>query len=294
MNISVIIPTYNRAELVLQAVESVLAQTRPADEIIVVDDGSSDDTLQLLSPLEDRGRVRLLSCQHSGMPGAVRNRGVEAAGGDYIAFLDSDDLWRPEKLAAQIAHGPSRLVHTRELWNRSGREISQKSQRHARSGNMFADALKKCIIGPSTVLLQRSLLEACGGFREDVQVAEDYELWLHLTAKCDVQYVDRPLVEKRAGHGGQLSERFGAIEYFRLRSLLDFCGYHEHMPAPPGLPGLAANAARRAEGLREPQRQAAVEELGYKLRVFAAGAEKRGNQDVAEWCRTAAGQLGQG
>ncbi|AFG36367.1 glycosyltransferase family 2 protein [Spirochaeta africana] len=296
VTISVIIPTYNRAELVQQAVDSVLTQTHQPDEILVVDDGSEDETVALLQPLQAMGKIRVLRSLHSGMPGAARNRGIELASGEYIAFLDSDDLWMPDKLAQQLAlvrrscQVPM-LVHTRECWNRNGREISQAGQRHRSNGQVFPDALKKCIIGPSTVLVRRELLLALGGFREDLPVAEDYELWLHVAARYPVQYIDQPLVEKRAGHGPQLSEQWGVIEYFRLRALLDFVGRHDPIPAPPGLPYLPANAHRAGwragidmlPQIGSEQLLLAEAELARKLRVFVRGAAKRGNAEILDW-----------
>ncbi|MFW6364329.1 MAG: hypothetical protein ACOC0D_10830, partial [Spirochaeta sp.] len=145
----------------------------------------------------------------------------------------------------------------------------------------------KCIIGPSTVLLRRDIYTAAGGFREDLPVAEDYELWLHITARYAAGYIDQPLIEKRAGHGEQLSEKWGAIEYFRLRALLDFLGYHTAMPAPPGLPVLHPDQTRSITGasrLPVDLLQQAEAELERKLRVFAKGAAKRGYTDITAWC----------
>ncbi|THB62600.1 MAG: glycosyltransferase, partial [Spirochaetaceae bacterium] len=227
----------------------------------------------------------------TGMAGAARNFGLGKAKGDWISLLDSDDLWLPEKLEKQLATAADHavLVHTRERWRRDGRDVSQRGQKHQRQGDVFVDALKKCIIGPSTVLLPARRLEELGSclggkiFREDLPVAEDYELWLHWTGRWPVAYVDEPLVEKRAGHGGQLSERWGVIEYFRLRALMDFLGVHESLPALEGLPVLPPNTLRFFAGLDEKKRQAAAAALRQKLAVFAAGAAKRGNTEVADW-----------
>ena len=138
--------------------------------------------------------------------------------------------------------------------------VSQRAQHHRWSGDLFADSLRKCVIGPSTVLLRRTVFEAAGGFREDLQVAEDYELWLRLTARHRVGYLDRELVIKRAGHGDQLSERFGQIEIFRLRALRDL-----------------------VEGgqLDAHHHPAACAELARKARIYAAGCRKRGRAGEA-------------
>ena len=162
--------------------------------------------------------------------------------------------WRPRPPAREVVH------HTRERWQRAGRVVSQRAQHHRWSGDLFADSLRKCVIGPSTVLLRRTVFEAAGGFREDLQVAEDYELWLRLTARHRVGYLDRELVIKRAGHGDQLSERFGQIEIFRLRALRDL-----------------------VEGgqLDAHHHPAACAELARKARIYAAGCRKRGRAGEA-------------
>ena len=202
--ISVVIPSYNRLPLLQQAVESVWRQTCDQVELILADDGSTDGTEGFGQALAaDKPGVHYLRQERSGKPGQVRNAGAGLAGGKYLAFLDSDDLWQPEKLARQLGffeRNPEiRICHTREVWLRGGKEVSQARQRHARSGHIFPDALKKCIIGPSTVMLERSLFEELGGFREDLEIAEDYELWLRLTARVPVGYIDSPLVIKRGG-----------------------------------------------------------------------------------------------
>lgn len=253
--VSVIIPTYNRYALLHEAVESVFAQTTEDYELIVVDDGSTDGTPILAA----RAGLRYHRITHSGRPGLVRNRGVHLARGEWVAFLDSDDLWMPTKLEKSLRRldecPGAALVHTRERWMRNGREISQKGQRHRREGDVFADSLRKCIIGPSTVVLRRSILVGVGGFREDLEVAEDYELWLRIVDTAPVAYVEEPLTTKRAGHGDQLSERYGRIELFRIRALRDLVDRNAFAPV---------------------HRLTARQELARKCRIYAAGCRKRG------------------
>ena len=240
---SVIIPSYNRSRLLAEAVGSVLNQSAsPPIELIIVDDGSTDDTPDYLAKLTQAAAthtqaapasncaVTTLRIPHCGMPGAVRNRGVEMARGEYIALLDSDDLWLSSKLAAQLALHQARphlaLSHTREHWLRGNRRIKQPADEYPKHGDVFTAALQKCMIGPSTAMLKRNVFEQIGGFREDIQVAEDYEFWLRLTATHEVGFLSEPLIIKRAGHsaaeGEQLSERYGRIEFFRLRALAAF------------------------------------------------------------------------
>lgn len=259
--VSVIIPTYNRIDFLMEAIASVQEQRYRPIELIVVDDGSTDGTTERLSGVCD---VHVLQISHTGRPGAVRNTGIDAATGDYIAFLDSDDLWHRYKLTLQMealaANPDSMIIHCREIWIRDGRIVSQASQRHRRSGWIFADAVRKCIIGPSTVLLHRSILDEVGGFREDLEIAEDYELWLRVTHRFPVAYCDQPLVTKRAGHGDQISERYEQIERFRIDAL-------EPLVSADHWQGLERSIARR--------------ELERKCRIYAAGARKRERNEEA-------------
>jgi glycosyltransferase involved in cell wall biosynthesis len=281
--VSVVIPVYNRVTLLPRAVESVLHQRVPdtwALELVIVDDDSSDGSGEYASALAARDpRVTAVRIRRSGFPGAVRNRGVEIASGEIVAFLDSDDLWLPGKVERQLPlHDLSapeatrcRLSHTRERWNRDGRIVSQGSQRHRRDGDIFHDALWKCIIGPSTVMVDREFFLKHGGFREDLEVAEDYELWLRLLCHTDVAYVDQECTEKRAGPWEQLSEKYGQIEGFRIAALTelvdgDYFGRHRS--------GEDRDAARTV--------------LARKLEIFAAGARKRGRHGEAEQLEQAA------
>lgn len=268
--VSVIIPTFNRVHLLKRAIDSVLAQSFKDFELLIVDDGSTDDTEAMVATIEDP-RVRFIKLTHSGFPGKVRNAGVVQSTGALLAFLDSDDCWRPQKLSRQVPlHAVTegregelsraRISHTRELWLRSGKEISQHSQKHRREGNIFEDALIKCIIGPSTVILGRALFQKFGGFREDLEIAEDYEIWLRITYTEPVAYIDEPLTKKYAGHGDQLSEKYGLIEPFRIRGLKDLVdrGYFQGEPL-----------------------KLAKAELSRKCRIYAGGCRKRGKSDEA-------------
>jgi glycosyltransferase involved in cell wall biosynthesis len=218
--VSVIIPTYKRLPLLKEAVASVETQTFRDWELIIVDDGSDDGTEEFI---RSKGYT-FIRLTHSGLPGFVRNKGARAAHGTFLAFLDSDDLWKPEKCEKQIAFLTTYphiiLCHTREIWLRNNTIISQQRQKHKRSGNIFKDALKKCIIGPSTVMMRRESFLREGLFHERLEIAEDYELWLRITAHHEVGYIDEPLVVKRGGHPDQISQKYGHIEYFRIKALL--------------------------------------------------------------------------
>jgi glycosyltransferase involved in cell wall biosynthesis len=276
--------------LLKEAVESVLSQSRRDIELIIADDGSTDQTADYAEELSRRTEIRLryLPLTHSGFPGLVRNRGAAAAEAGLLAFLDSDDIWKADKLKKQLPLHASaltppscRISHTRELWLRGDTVVSQKKQRHRRSGIVFTDALKKCMIGPSTVIMERSLFEEFGGFREDLEIAEDYEFWLRICCCHPVAYLDEMLTVKRAWElssaegiaAGQLSEKYGHIEYFRIQALKDLVDR-----------GFFTDAGRKQEaeaaGVEDPA-GAAQRELARKCRIFARGAEKRGRSEEA-------------
>jgi len=270
--VTVIIPVYNRKALLQEAAASVLAQTLTDFELIIADDGSTDGSLKTALRLADSDkRIRVLNLEHSGFPGAVRNRAAEKAESEYLAFLDSDDLWMPEKLEKQlavlVAHPDVPLVHTREVWQRGAKIISQKSQKHQREGDLFSDALGKCIIGPSTTVMSRKVFDDLGGFREDMEIAEDYEFWIRYCSRYKTGYIDEPLITKRAAHGKpQLSEKYGQIEVFRidgLKKLVEQKYFKKHSQEKQSL---------------------AEKELKKKCEIYAQGCEKRGrNQEAAQY-----------
>ena len=247
MLVSVIIPVHNRAALCRCAVDSAVGALEGIDgEVIVVDDGSDDDLTSELSGCG--GEVYVHRIPHHGMPGHARNIGVERSRGEYVAFLDSDDSWYAGKIRAQleeIARTGARMVHCRERWIRHGREISQARQRHRRRGDIYEDALAKCIVGPSTLILERSLFTESGGYRGDLEVAEDYELALRLLAFEPVAYVDEPLVEKHDHDGPQLSHTYSHIEGFRIRALGDLLADTIEAHAASGDPGAPQSAGRK-------------------------------------------------
>ncbi len=281
--ISVIIPVYNRPLLLLDAAGSVLRQTHTDFELIIIDDGSTDGTRAAAEKIvsESGGRCRLLSTVHAGMPGAARNRGIEVATGRYLAFLDSDDYWTPEKLEKQLElmrTSGAKLSHTREVWDREGRRVSQKGQKHRREGDIFEDALKKCTIGPSTVMVDREFCHETGGFHEKLEIAEDYEYWLRITSRNEVAYLNEAHTVKRAGNWEQLSEKYGKIEWFRLCALAGLLDIE--------LPGNAAGAAYLSGyswgGFSGARLEAALDEFVFKSGVWASGCRKHGRPDEAQ------------
>ena len=219
--VSVIIPSFNRAHMLGDAVRSVLGQSFTDFELIVVDDGSTDDTAGVLGSWA--GRLEVIKTRRRGVS-ASRNLGAEHACGRWLAFLDSDDLWLPEKLELQLEayhRQPDFLIsHTDEFWVRQGVRVNPMKKHAKRGGTIFEYSLPMCRISPSSVLIDRELFSRTGGFDEQYRVCEDYELWLRITARHRVLYLDRKLVVKRGGHADQLSSSHWGFDRYRVRAIL--------------------------------------------------------------------------
>ncbi len=220
VEVSVIIPTFNRRSLVEEAVASALAQRQVAIEIIVVDDESTDGTAEAVAAFG--APVRLVRQLHGGVA-AARNAGARVAGGAWLAFLDSDDLWYPNKLARQLAfhrqHPGLRASQTGEIWIRNGVRVNPCRHHAKPSGDIFAASVQRCVVSPSALLIARALFEQLGGFDESLEVCEDYELWLRLSSREPVGLLSEPLVIKRGGHADQLSRRHWGMDRFRAAAL---------------------------------------------------------------------------
>lgn len=220
--ISVIIPTFNRASVLLRAVESVLNQSYSHIELIIVDDGSTDETELLLAPYIVNHRVRYHKCINSGVA-AARNKGAALANGDWIAFLDSDDEWLEDKLSEQMdflkKHPHINIVYTDEIWVRNNVVVNKKNHHQKMGGWIFSDCLNQCLIAPSSVLLAKKLFDETKGFDESFVVCEDYDLWIKISSKNEVGFVRKMLIKKYGGHSDQLSTRYFAMDSFRIKSM---------------------------------------------------------------------------
>ena len=258
--VSVIIPTYNRRDFVREAIASVCAQTYRDFELIVVDDGSTDGTERIVEEFrrEWADSVQYIFQTNQGVS-AARNHGVVRSSGELLAFLDSDDVWQREKLAAQIAFFNARptaqICQTQEVWLRRGVRVNPRNKHRKSGGDIFLRSLELCLVSPSAVMMQRTLFEGMGGFDEQLPACEDYDLWLRIGALLPVDLIDIPLVIKRGGHADQLSHQFWGMDRFRviaLRKLLD------------------------SGVLSDEQRLATISMLHKKCRILAHGAIKRG------------------
>jgi glycosyltransferase involved in cell wall biosynthesis len=218
MPISVVIPSYNRADLLLRALDSVFAQTHPADEIIVVDDGSTDDTLLRTSQLP----ITLIQQENRGVS-AARNVGIQRASGDWIALLDSDDEWLPDKLERQLAHLSAepdmRVCHTNERWLRLGKPLKQLPKHQKYGGWIFPRCLDICLMSPSSIIIHRDVFDTVGLFDENLPACEDFDLWLRITARYPVTFIDTSLIIKHGGHADQLSMAHWGMDRFRIYAL---------------------------------------------------------------------------
>jgi glycosyltransferase involved in cell wall biosynthesis len=259
--VSVIIPTYNRAGCLRDAVDSVLAQGFGSFELIVVDDGSSDATPQLLRGYGDS--IRVLRQENRGVS-AARNAGIASGRGELIAFLDSDDIWLPGKLALQVAffrQNPEIFIcQTEELWVKNGRRVNPGKRHRKRGGMIFEPSLELCLVSPSAVMLRRELFERVGLFDERLPACEDYDLWLRVSSRFPVALIETPLIVKRGGHPDQLSRSRG-LDRYRIESIAK----------------LMAGGRLSAD-----QRSAAAAVLKRKCRVYAGGCRKRGRHAEAD------------
>jgi len=273
--ISVIIPSYNRADFLRRAVISVLKQSYRDFDLWIADDGSEDGTEELVSRLKNASnrrdissmqpRIHYLRGANRGVS-AARNRAISQSNGEWIALLDSDDEWMGEKLERQLAFADSHweypLIHSDEIWIRDGRRVNAPASYRKSGGNVFIKCLSLCMISPSTALFTRGVFEEIGGFDEDFPVCEDYDFWLRLSSRYPVGYVNCPLTIKYGGHADQLSKSRPALDYWRIKSL---CRILEIRP------------------LNDEQRHAVLAEIARKSSILLKGYHKHGREsDVQE------------
>ncbi len=271
MKISVIIPTFNRAGLLKRALQSVLKQSLPVDEIIVVDDGSEDGTAELVR--KSFPQIQYL-CQPNHGVSAARNAGIRKAKSDWIALLDSDDEWLPRKIEKQVEALQSipsfRLCHTDEIWIRNGRRVNPMKKHRKYGGDIFEHCLPLCVISPSSVMIHKSIFKKYGTFDEQLPVCEDYDMWLRICAFEPVLFLNEKLIIKYGGHDDQLSHTFWGMDRFRIQAL-------EKIIAHPQL--------------TEEKKRIATAMLRRKLEIYINGAEKRNKKDEAARYRKKLDQL---
>jgi len=259
LKITVIIPTHNRKVVLGRAIQSVLRQTLPPDEILVIDDGSTDHTAEFVS--ETFPQVILIKQPNKGVS-AARNRGIRIAKHDWLAFLDSDDEWLPQKLEKQVAvlqtQPDFKICHTNEIWIRSGKRVNPKKRHQKFGGYIYEKCLPLCVISPSSVMIHRSVFEDIGVFDENLPACEDYDFWLRACIKYPVLYIEEPLIVKYGGHEDQLSKKFWGMDRFRIYALEKMLSNQQ---------------------LDARQELQTLEVLLEKISVYMKGARRRGKEE---------------
>lgn len=258
--ISVIIPTFNRAPFLKKAIESVLSQAYQDFELIVVDDGSGDDTVSTVSFYA--GRARYIKQENKGVS-AARNLGIKKSSGEFVAFLDSDDWWDREKLAVQVAEmqqNPGYFIsHTQEIWYKNGRMLNQKKKHRKFHGYIFDKCLPMCVVSMSTAIVRRGLFDRVGMFDESLLCCEDYDFWLRASVKYPFLLIDKPLTLKDGGRRDQISFIYArGMDKFRIQSIAKIL---------------------EAGGLSDEQRRFALHELQKKCRIYGNGCIKHGKPE---------------
>ena len=258
--VSVIITTYNRRSFLREAVLSALGQSYGDTEVVVIDDGSQDGSFDVVRDLPIR-----YEWKENGGVSSARNLGIALARGEYLSFLDVDDLWKPEKLAVQLARMEAEgyaVSYTDEIWLKDGRWLNQKKRHRKYSGSIYEQCLPLCIISPSSAMIAKQVFDEVGLFDESLPVCEDYDMWLRISSRYPVLFVPLPLIVKRGGHADQLSRAFEAMDKYRIKALLKMLD--------SGVLDDLQSRRTRAELLK-------------KCMIVGKGAQKRGKTEEAAY-----------
>jgi glycosyltransferase involved in cell wall biosynthesis len=261
-SVSVIIPTYNRAHVLERAINSVFKQTFRDFELIIIDDGSDDETPKLLEKIcaQNKNCVSY-TIENSGVSKA-RNIGVEKSSGEWVAFLDSDDEWLPHKLERQMSfishHKNVPLVHGEEIWVRNGKRVNPKKKHQKFGGDIFLKCLPLCVISPSASIIKKKIYLEMGGFDESFPVCEDYDLWLKITSLYPVGFIEDPIITKYGGHEDQLSRKYFAMDFWRVRALKNIL---------------------QKRSLSEEIKKDVIDEILYKANILKQGYIKHQNHE---------------
>lgn len=261
MKISVIIPTFNRAHTVGRAIRSVMDQSDPPHELIVVDDGSTDETQALLASFTEP-MVVIRNNTNRGVS-LARNLGIQAATGDWLTFLDSDDEWHRDKLKRQTqfhARNPQLLIsQCDEVWIRNGVKVNPMVKHAKQGGWIFDECIPLCIVSPSAVIINAQIFKEVGLFDEQLPACEDYDLWLRIAPHYEIGLLDEKLVTRHGGHPDQLSRKYWGMDRFRIAAM------EKQIETP-----MDSKSKRKL-----------LEHLAFKCNVVANGADKREKQKDA-------------
>lgn len=261
-SVSVIVPTFNRADMIECALDSILSQTRKPEEIIVVDDGSNDETKSLLK--NKYPQIIYIYQDNSGVS-AARNAGIKKSKGNWVAFLDSDDSWHSNKLAKQInklsEHQEFVWCHTNETWYRNGVFLKQLKKHKKQGGYIYKECLPLCVISPSSSLIKKSVFSEIGLFDEQLPACEDYDMWLRISAIYPILFLEEALINKLGGHFDQLSKRHWGIDRFRI---------------------IALEKMIKSQKLNETDKKLTIYALKEKIDIFLKGSEKHGENKYSD------------
>ena len=255
-NVSVVVPTFNRVDFVLEAIKSISSQTFQPLEIILVDNNFEDNTTEMVA--KHFKSVKILIQKKQGVS-AARNFGIREASGNWIAFLDSDDQWHKRKLEEQVK-SISRdklsadLSHTDEIWYRN--KFFNQKEIHKKRGVLFLNIACHFVVFLQVVYLLEKGFDDIGLFDESLDVCEDYDFWLRFCCKYPVNFVDQKLTIKNGGHNDQLSKKYWGMDRFRVQALENLL---------------------RSSVLDEWQRQLTKSMLLKKIKILIQGAKKRSN-----------------
>ena len=260
-DISIVIPTYNRCELLKRAINSVLDQTINVREIIIVDNGSTDNTYEIISSLFPE--ITYIYEERKGVS-IARNVGIKNCNSTWIAFLDSDDAWEPQKLEKQLFFSNNnnkkyRLIHTNEIWYKNNKFQNQLKKHEKSGGDIFQKSLQLCCISPSSAFIKKEVFDDYGFFDESLEVCEDYDMWIRITSKEEVGFLDNPLVVKYGGHDDQLSKKYWGMDRFRIKSL---------------------EKNLKNDWFTAEQKKSVLNILIKKLSIITNGAKKRDNEEI--------------
>ena len=260
IKISVIIPTYNRSKLLNRSIRSVLNQTYQPNEIIVVDNGSTDDTREMVS--KNFRNICYIYHDKKGVSSA-RNAGIRISKSNWISFLDSDDEWMKDKLFLQkeyiLKNPDADFLHTNEIWFKNGKHLNQKKIHKKYGGYIFKNCLKLCCISPSSTIIKKKLFDKIGYFDESFEVCEDYEFWLRVSSKIKIHFLEDKLTIKHGGHDGQLSKKYWGMDRFRI---------------------MAIEKNILNNWFNEEQKNYAIDDLISKIKIILIGAKNRNNQKL--------------
>jgi len=260
--VSIILPTFNRAHFIRATLDSVFDQTYINWELVIIDDGSTDDTVDVLKEYDDP-RIEYIYQENQGVS-AARNTGIDQCSGDVIALLDSDDEWLPKKLEKQLKymdeHG-FEICQTDEIWIRKGKRVNQPAKYAKPEGWFFEASLEMCLISPSCTMFTRKAWKQIGPFDVGMPSCEDYDMWLRACLIYPVGLVSEKLTIKYGGRDDQLSNCVPCADLYRIRALVKIlqCGK-----------------------LDAKQEASALAELEKKASIYRQGCEKRGKSEDAE------------